>query len=191
MENQDKSQNKWFWILLAGGGMALVGLQLFQRQGLPGGTKAPALQVQALAGKKKEAAKSATTSLPSQVTVLHFWATWCGVCVRDLPSALKMAKKLKGEGVSYLFINMDQDVSRRELQAFLKKQGVSSKGLKYHYTDQSNRTASRYHIRSLPTKVVLDPQGKIATYLAGAVRLKTLRQAIQKARQPQKKKSPS
>jgi thiol-disulfide isomerase/thioredoxin len=41
--------------------------------------------------------------------ILHFWATWCGPCVEELPELLTLAKKLRPEGFTVVAVAVDED----------------------------------------------------------------------------------
>ena len=73
--------------------------------------------------------------------ILHFWATWCGPCLQELPELLKLSDKLRPEGYSIVAVAVDE--SWAVLENFF----------------------ARYpHLSSMKDRMVLvlDPEGKIA-----------------------------
>jgi cytochrome c biogenesis protein CcmG/thiol:disulfide interchange protein DsbE len=71
------------------------------------GTPAPDFQVKAKdVWSRKEFKLSSLRGYP---VVLHFWATWCGPCLQELPELLKLADNLRKEGFSFVAIAIDQD----------------------------------------------------------------------------------
>lgn len=43
-----------------------------------------------------------------QLTVLNFWATWCGPCRREMPEFVELSKRLEGESVRFIGISTDK-----------------------------------------------------------------------------------
>lgn len=92
-----------------------------------------------------------------RVVVIDFWATWCGVCVKGLPSmeALRAAHP----EVDFVAVNLDDAQAAREL---FDKLGVQIK-LLYDNAE----VAARYGVTSLPHVVVLDPHGVVREVYRG------------------------
>ena len=49
------------------------------------------------------------SSLKGHPVILHFWATWCGPCIHELPELLKLAQKIRKEGFSLVAVAVDED----------------------------------------------------------------------------------
>lgn len=138
------------------------------------GMPAPALSLTRVAHQK-----TWQPSFHKGVTILQFWATWCGVCKRTLRHSSALAARLQREGVQHLLINTDARLPAAELQAFLRAQQVPRSLWGVHHQDTSARGATRYRIRSLPTFVLIDAKGKIARTFVGYVGAAPLRRAVQ------------
>jgi cytochrome c biogenesis protein CcmG/thiol:disulfide interchange protein DsbE len=52
-----------------------------------------------------------------QVTIVHYWATWCAPCRLEMPILDAFYGKHHGQGLAMLAISIDQSVSTRKLQA--------------------------------------------------------------------------
>ena len=51
-----------------------------------------------------------------QVTIVHYWATWCAPCRVEMPILDAYYRKHHGQGLAMLAVSIDQGVSKRKLQ---------------------------------------------------------------------------
>jgi cytochrome c biogenesis protein CcmG/thiol:disulfide interchange protein DsbE len=51
-----------------------------------------------------------------EVTIVHYWATWCAPCLLEMPVLDAYYRKHHAQGVAMLAISIDQGVSARKLQ---------------------------------------------------------------------------
>lgn len=98
-----------------------------------------------------------------EVIVLNFFATWCAPCVAEMPELERLADEMRGRPFRLLAIDSEEkpDVVR----AFLGEHGL---GLPVAL-DESGSVGSTYGVDSLPTTVVIGPDGKIRLYQVGPV----------------------
>lgn len=82
-----------------------------------------------------------------RVTIVSFWASWCGPCRRELPALQELARIRKGLGVLAVNVGESQD----QIDAFVKQEAIE---LPIAHTDGAA-------ISSLPYLLVLDPQGEV------------------------------
>lgn len=101
-------------------------------------------------------------SLRGKVVVLDFWATWCGPCRAQHPLYEQVKRRFAGrEDVVFLAVSTDEN--REAVPPFLNAMGWS----KSVYYDDGLALSQR--ISSIPTTMVLDRDGAVASRLHGFV----------------------
>ena len=116
-------------------------------------------------------------SLRGRVVMLNFWATWCGPCRKDMPQLQALHQELSSRGLVLLGVNSE---SRERAGDFLRQNRYTFPNL----VDEGGRVAGQYQVRAIPTAVIIDRQGRIASYLVGLHSKRTLRAALGRAGLP-------
>lgn len=101
-----------------------------------------------------------------KVTLIDFWASWCGPCRRENPHVVKLYNEYHDKGFEILGVSLDR--SKDKWLAAIEKDGLTWK----HVSDLKgwqNEAAKLYGVRSIPHTVLVDAEGKIiARGLRGA-----------------------
>jgi thiol-disulfide isomerase/thioredoxin len=136
----------WTWVRdLVVVVLFVVALRTYQQRNLPSG-RAPEFELVALDG-----ARVSLEHYRGAPVLLHFWATWCGVCRAEQSSIDSIARELPVLSVA------SQSGGANEVAAYVKAHGIQPRVL----VDASNALANRYGVGSFPTTFVLAPDGKI------------------------------
>lgn len=118
-------------------------------------------------------------ALKGKVVLVDFWATWCGPCVRELPSVIAAHSKYHDQGFEIVGISLDSD--RAKLDAFLKKNPGMTWPQYFDGEGWSNKLAQKYGVESIPFTVLIGADGKIIeTDLRGAALEKAVAAALAK-----------
>lgn len=97
-----------------------------------------------------------------RVVVLNFWATWCGVCAREMPKLDRLAGKLEGSSVELIALSIDTDFELATKA--LKKRGYTH--LRAFHDTQSVLSAT-LGVRGVPTTFVVGPEGQARAVVQG------------------------
>lgn len=92
-----------------------------------------------------------------KVVVVDFWATWCPECVRDMPEVKAFYEKHHGQGLEVVGVSLDDD--QEALGKFLDDNRVAWETLA---GEETQALAEKYAVRTIPTVVLVDRDGKIA-----------------------------
>lgn len=109
-------------------------------------------------------------SLKGKVIVLDFWATWCAPCVAAMP-AMKEVEKRHPE-VIFLFIatNETGQLPTKRVKTYVSTNKFPLNVLMDEPMKTSKQNfivASDYKVTSIPTKVVIDREGKLRFKTSG------------------------
>ncbi len=98
--------------------------------------------------------------------VVHFWASWCGPCVQELPSLVKFAQNNK-QNVVVAAISQDSDIS--QMKSFLQERQFESSENMIFIFDQSPRVSDLYRVRALPESFILSQNRKLKKKITGSI----------------------
>jgi len=93
-----------------------------------------------------------------KVTLVDFWATWCGPCKTAMPQVVNLYRQFSARGFTIIGVSLDND--RAAVVNFTQAEGMSWP----QYFDgqgSDNELAAKYGVRSLPKNYLLDRRGVI------------------------------
>ena len=114
------------------------------------GVPAPALKLANLDGEAYDLANSR-----GHWVFVHFWASWCGPCRREMPSIQKMTDILADSGIEFLLVNTSE--TEDEVFTFL---GIVAPDL-MPLMDLDGQVTEAWQPRGLPATFFVDPNGRI------------------------------
>lgn len=113
------------------------------------------------AGGKRETLDPAQAKL----TIVHFWATWCIPCVKELPQIDKLAGEYADKGVRVLALALD-GADMQHIRNYYAMQGITHLTANY---DNNNQTLQAVHGLGLPTSILVDAHGNEIARALGPV----------------------
>jgi thiol-disulfide isomerase/thioredoxin len=94
----------------------------------------------------------------SKITVIDFWASWCGPCRQEMPFMVELYGKYKDKGLNIIGISLDEDSDAwKAATQQLNIPWVQMSDLK----GWENVIAKHFCVTSIPHTIVVDQQGKI------------------------------
>jgi thiol-disulfide isomerase/thioredoxin len=134
------------------------------------GKPAPNLKAKTIAGTDVDLA-----SLHGKVILLDFWATWCLPCQRELPNLEKLHREFRGQGLVVVGLNVGENQSA--VEKFLGKTQLS---YPIALVEEGAEVVASMAVNAFPTVVLIDREGKVASYEVGARGEAALRADLEK-----------
>ena len=120
----------------------------------------------ALSGTTLDGRTLAVADLRGHVVILNIWASWCEPCKSESPALVAVAKSTNALGVR--FLGIDEADQAPAAMKFLQAIGSTYP----HLVDKDGRLLgqmARWLPPAVPGTLVLDPQGRVAARVIGAV----------------------
>lgn len=114
-----------------------------------------------VAGAKAPGFASEASTGGGKVTLLDFWATWCGPCRQALPELKKLASVYGGGNFELISVNEDDDEG--SWRDFIAQNGMSWT----QRFDLRHEMARQYGASGLPTYVLIGKDGNVVQQYVG------------------------
>ena len=93
-----------------------------------------------------------------KITVIDFWASWCGPCRQEMPFMIQMYDKYQSKGLGIVGISLDENTDAW-------KKGTEALGFTWPQMSDlkgwENEIAQHFQVTSIPHTIVVDQSGKI------------------------------
>lgn len=162
-------------LALLGAGRELhQGITRWERLGpLPPGGPTPAFEVLTLDG-----GRFGPADLRGKVSVLTFWATWCGACQSELGDLEELQHEYGGREVQFLAINHEGG-GLSPLEAAARVRGFArARGMTLPTALDDGQAARSFRVGPIPHTLVVGRDGVVRHVHQGRVTSETLREEI-------------
>jgi thiol-disulfide isomerase/thioredoxin len=141
-----RAWQNWRW-LRDGVLVALVffGIRAYQHRNMPKGVAPP------LAGTDLNGEAASLADYGGKPVLLHFWATWCGVCKAEQHNIDALSRDLPVLSVA------SQSGDTSEVAAFVREHDFRPRVI----VDEQSMLASRFGVHAFPASFIIDGEGNI------------------------------
>ena len=85
--------------------------------------------------------------------LINFWATWCGPCIKEIPSLLKLKEHFKDR--DFLLVGVSIDKKEEDVREYVEDMGMDYPIL----LDFEGNVAKKYLVYSIPATFLVDKEG--------------------------------
>ena len=98
-----------------------------------------------------------------RLVLVNFWATWCGPCVREMPSLARLHARLGSTDVAIVALSEDR-LGWKKIAPFRAAHGLGNLPM---FHDAGSRTMFAAQVGGLPTTILLGRDGRELGRLTG------------------------
>lgn len=123
---------------------------------------------------KREKTRLGDIIAQNELTIIDFWASWCGPCRQEMPAMIKLYKNYHNKGIEIIGISLDKEYVDW-------KNAIDQLGMSWIQLSElrgwEESLVQRLNIRAIPHTLLLDKQGNI---IAEGLRAEELQMLISK-----------
>lgn len=120
------------------------------------------------------------TRARGRVVLIDYWATWCQPCTQSFETLKQLQAKYGPQG--FLIVGINLDTNRAEAVQYLSSARLPWESL-HEPGGLESRFANEMGILTLPTKILIDPQGRVVNR---SVEISQLEEQLKGLLQPQR-----
>ena len=110
--------------------------------------------------------KKSLDSFKGKFVYIDIWATWCGPCIRQIPSLQSLEKEYHGKNIEFISISTDEsrrsggswEAAEKKWRNFVKAKQLTGTQL---WAGLDASFQQEYQINTIPRFILIDPEGKI------------------------------
>ncbi len=102
------------------------------------------------------------SSLRGNYVILDFWGSWCGWCIKGFPEMKDYYEKYKGK---FEILGIDCRDTEEKWKSAVEENALP--WLHVYCPSDNSEILEDYAIQGFPTKIIVDPQGKIVKTILG------------------------
>ncbi|WP_431137450.1 TlpA family protein disulfide reductase [Psychroserpens mesophilus] len=102
------------------------------------------------------------SDLKGKYVYVDVWATWCGPCIREIPSLKEVEKKFHNENIEFVSTSIDQAKDHDKWVAMVNDKELGGIQLMAD-KDWKSQFVQEYAIQGIPRFILIDPNGNIVS----------------------------
>lgn len=112
------------------------------------------------AGLTRDGKKVNISEFKGKHVYVDVWATWCGPCIREIPSLKKVEKAYHDKNIEFVSISIDDQKDEAKWKKFVEEKELGGQQI-MDGTAWKSDVVAEYNIRGIPRFILIDEEGKI------------------------------
>ncbi|WP_298513035.1 TlpA disulfide reductase family protein [uncultured Kordia sp.] len=104
--------------------------------------------------------KTTLEDLKGKYVYIDVWATWCGPCIKEIPSLKKVEKKYHNKNIEFVSISIDDKDDHAAWKKMVDDKDLGGIQLMAD-NDWKSQFVTEYAIEGIPRFILIDPNGNI------------------------------
>lgn len=109
-----------------------------------------------------DGSKTSLDDLKGKYVYIDVWATWCGPCIKEIPSLKEVEKSYHGKNIQFLSVSIDKLSDHNKWKKMISDENLGGIQVLADNAWES-KFVQDYLIMGIPRFILLDPQGNIVT----------------------------
>ena len=152
---------RWIRFALIFGAILWLLLQSQTTTGPELGTSSPRFKTRTTNGQMVS-----SEALRGRTIVFEFWATWCPACVSSLPALNAFEQRVKNDAsIEVYSVHVPKGAFAPAVAAFMTQRGYDFPVI----LDRDAQLSRAFQIESIPTLIVVGPDGRVSRVKNGAL----------------------
>lgn len=110
--------------------------------------------------------KFSSEDMKGQIVIINFWASWCGPCVQEVPSLIKLTNEFKGK---IRVIAISEDTNEEDIRIFLKSFPDFKNAQTNIFFDQKHDFMKIFDVKALPESFIAGKDLKLVKKISGTI----------------------
>ena len=108
--------------------------------------------------KDKNGQEVSLSSFKGKVVYVDVWASWCGICRKEIPHTKKLEEKFRNENVAIVYVSIDR--VEKMWRKIIDENGLGGTNLltEEHF---DSKIVQDYNIQSVPHYILIDQNGTV------------------------------
>lgn len=106
--------------------------------------------------------ETSLSDLKGKYVYVDVWATWCGPCIREIPSLKEVEKKFHSENIEFVSTSIDQARDHDKWVSMVNDKDLGGLQLMAD-NDWNSKFVKDYAIQGIPRFILIDPEGNIVS----------------------------
>lgn len=101
-----------------------------------------------------------------KIVIVNFWASWCGPCIEEIPSLIKLSERFKDQ---LIILAISADEQKEEIDVFKKSfPGLDKKNIEIIW-DKDKSIMKQFNVGRLPESYIINKQQKLEKKVVGSI----------------------